>query len=509
MIERIPADMRLLVVAAGLSLLLCARAGVSVVREVQARRFLNRLRRGWTSRILEGFMGGPIARVRERRRGEALNEVVNEPLHASRVYKELLEAGVRFAAAAATIVVLALVSPSMTLFASLSAAALAALTWRRSRGYALKSGRSRIDLQARVLTIVTDVIGGMRQIRIHSLERTVLSDALDRLDGLEENLSRFRLASRLPVVVAEPLVGLLLVAALLAHRLLLGPDQAGAVGSVAVMLLGTQRLFVTLSDLLSLRLAVLAQAPSLRLVHKRLKHGVTLPDRESGPTPGPVSIGCLRFEGVGFSYSPTRNTIHDFSADFSKGTITLLSGESGAGKSTVCDLIMRLIEPSEGRILADGAAIEGISPGAWRRSIGYVSQEPFLFPATVRENITAGLRDTPLAEIVAAAREADAESFIVNLPQGWDTPIGDGGHPLSGGQGQRIALARALVRRPSLLLLDEATSALDAASEARIAASLASHRGERITVAVAHRGAITSVADRTVSLRRSRPAPKR
>jgi ATP-binding cassette subfamily C protein len=180
--------------------------------------------------------------------------------------------------------------------------------------------------------------------------------------------------------------------------------------------------------------------------------------------------------------------------------IAALTGASGAGKSTLADLLGGLISPDSGRLTVDGTPVDPGNRRAWRRKVAYVHQRPVMLAASLRENLTwgrAGFNDSALQ---AALRLAAAD-FALDLPLGLDTPLGDGGRVLSGGEQQRIALARALLGKPDLLILDEATSALDPASEAQVAEAIAGLKGKMTMLVIAHRGLLTELADRTYRLK--------
>jgi len=181
-------------------------------------------------------------------------------------------------------------------------------------------------------------------------------------------------------------------------------------------------------------------------------------------------------------------------------------GASGAGKTTLLHLLCAFYEPTGGAVRIDGVPLADVDPVSWRRCIGYVGQDVFLFNASIRDNIAYGRPDATGAEIEAAARQANAHEFITEQPAGYDSVVGDRGTRLSGGQRQRIALARAFVRRPELLILDEATNALDGVSEHLVQQSIQAVRGECTVVIVAHRLDTILDADHVVVLERGRVA---
>ena len=221
--------------------------------------------------------------------------------------------------------------------------------------------------------------------------------------------------------------------------------------------------------------------------------------------PGAVSIGRaaggIVFDGVSFSYGEdTKTVLSDLTLTIRQGENVALAGPSGAGKTTLCALIPRFYEPTAGRILLDGRDITDITLDSLRKNIGVVEQDVYLFAGTVRENIAYGRDDATEEEIVAAAKNADAYDFIMELPQGFDTYVGERGVKLSGGQKQRISIARVFLKDPAVLILDEATSALDNESELAVRQSLARLAKGRTTLTVAHRLTTIKNADRILVL---------
>ncbi len=212
-----------------------------------------------------------------------------------------------------------------------------------------------------------------------------------------------------------------------------------------------------------------------------------------GAKPLEITAGSVEFEGVHFQYDEDKSALIDLSISFAPGQTTALVGPSGAGKSTILNLIPRFYDPNEGRILIDGQEIQNVTIDSLRRSIALVSQDVTMFNDTVRANIAYGRSNATEEEIVEAARGAAAHEFISELPDGYDTMVGERGLRLSGGQRQRISIARAMLRDAPILLLDEATSSLDSESERQVHLALDRLKRGRTTIVIAHR--LSTVSD--------------
>jgi ATP-binding cassette subfamily B protein len=221
--------------------------------------------------------------------------------------------------------------------------------------------------------------------------------------------------------------------------------------------------------------------------------------------PGP---GRVRFEGVAFGYEPSRLVLEDIELEIDEGRTVALIGRTGSGKTTLAALVPRFYDVTRGRVLVDGFDVRDLERRSLRREIGVISQDPFLFSASVRDNIAFGMPDAPHEAVEAAARAAQAHEFIAELPQEYDTVIGERGLTLSGGQRQRIAIARALLIDPRILILDDATASVDATTESKIRAGLQEVMRDRTTIIIAHRLSTIALADEIVVLDHGRIAAR-
>ena len=221
--------------------------------------------------------------------------------------------------------------------------------------------------------------------------------------------------------------------------------------------------------------------------------------------PGP---GEIRFEHVGFEYLPGRPVLEEIELEIAPGRTVALIGHTGSGKTTLTSLVPRFYDVTSGQVTVDGVDVRDVRLVSLRREIGVISQDPFLFSATVRENIAFGAPELSDEQVEQAARLAQAHEFVERLPKRYDTVIGERGITLSGGQRQRLAIARALAVDPRILILDDATASVDATTEARIRLGLREAMRDRTTLIIAHRLSTIALADEIVVLADGRIAAR-
>jgi ATP-binding cassette subfamily B protein len=224
--------------------------------------------------------------------------------------------------------------------------------------------------------------------------------------------------------------------------------------------------------------------------------------QEIANKPGAVDLvdckGDVHFEHVGFAYTEGTQVLDDFDLHIAPGETVAMVGRTGSGKTTAGRLLNRSYDVNAGRVTIDGRDVRDYTLESLRANVGFVFDEPFLFSVSIRDNIAYGRPGASIEDVIAAAKAADADEFIVRLPEGYDTVVGERGYTLSGGQRQRLAIARTLLVNPPVLVLDDATSAIDAEVEQRIHASLRKLMVDRTTLVIAHRLATISLADRVV-----------
>jgi subfamily B ATP-binding cassette protein MsbA len=271
-------------------------------------------------------------------------------------------------------------------------------------------------------------------------------------------------------------------------------------GTLTVYLAYLAKFFKPVKDLASTTSTIAQATVALERVRTILSADEVVSDRTDAVEFSRAK-GGITFEHVAFSYEDNAPVLRDVSFSIAPGQVVGIVGPTGSGKSTVMSLIPRFYDPMAGRVLLDGTDVTTIKLAALRAQIGFVLQETVLFRGTIRENIAYGRPEATDEEIVAAAKIANADEFIKNMPNGYDSIVGERGDTLSGGQRQRIGIARAVIRNSPIMILDEPTAALDTESEQVVIEALRRLMKGRTVIMIAHRLSTISEADKIVVLK--------
>jgi ATP-binding cassette subfamily B protein len=269
---------------------------------------------------------------------------------------------------------------------------------------------------------------------------------------------------------------------------------AVSLGTVVAFVALLSRLYGPATDLMSLHVDVMTSAAYFERIFEYLDLEPDIADAPDAVAMGRAT-GHIRFEGVSLEYMPGKRAVDSVDIDIAPGTMAALVGPSGAGKTSMTYLVPRLYDPTAGRILLDGHDIRGLTLDSLRQQVGYVTQETFLFHSSVRDNMLIARPDATTEQIRSACESASVMDVIDGLPDGLDTVVGERGYRLSGGEKQRLAIARVLLKDPALLLLDEATASLDTHSERAVQRALGELMGGRTTIVIAHRLSTVLAAD--------------
>jgi ABC-type multidrug transport system fused ATPase/permease subunit len=272
------------------------------------------------------------------------------------------------------------------------------------------------------------------------------------------------------------------------------------VGALTVYLAYLAKFFKPVKDLASMTSSIAQTTVALERIQKILSADEIIREHPEAASPGRAK-GAIAFENIAFGYDDETQVLRDVSFKIEPGQVVGIVGPTGSGKSTVLSLVPRFYDPSGGRILIDGVDVTTLKLNALRAQVGFVLQETVLFRGTIKENIAYGRTGATDAEIIAAAKVANADEFISRMPHGYDTVVGERGDTLSGGQRQRIGIARAVIRNSPIMILDEPTAALDTESEHLVIDALRELMKGRTVIMIAHRLSTISEADKIVVLK--------
>ncbi|MFC4553166.1 MULTISPECIES: ABC transporter ATP-binding protein [Halorussus] len=419
--------------------------------------------------------------------------------------------------------VMVALNPQLALVALLPVPVLALFTARFSTRIQPKYGRMRASVGALNARLENN-LGGMETILTESAEAYEIDRVAEasreyfdaNWDAIRTRITFF------PTLSIISGLGFALTFAVGGYWVLAGPPPlfSGSLtpGAFVTFVIYTQQFVWPIAQFGQIVNGYQRATASSERVYALLNERPNLAD-SADARPLDVTEGAVEFDGVTFSYpdlgegeegekyetetedgSDADPTLSDVTVRAAGGETVGVVGPTGAGKSTLLKLLLRLYDPDEGAVRVDGTDVREATPQSLRRAVGYVSQEPFLFDGMIRENIAYGTFETTDDEIEAAARAAEAHDFVRNLPEGYDTEVGERGVRLFGGQRQRIAIARAVLKDPAILVFDEATSHVDAETEALIQRSLGAVAADRTTFVIAHRLSTVRDADLIVVL---------
>jgi ABC-type multidrug transport system fused ATPase/permease subunit len=459
-----------------------------------------RLRRATKGALFERFLRAGYEEMSRRARGTVVNDI-NGPAEAvvgaltqfgyllTGVFNALLMGGL-----------LLYLSWWATLFIGILAVGTVQ-AWRRfADRRSATCGGVLYGLRGEQNKLQVDAIDGLKVVKAHGLESHLVQrqDALLAAEWPPE--LRLVLYQYGPAVVNE-LVAVIIILGLGVVTFLV-PSLGIRFSMLAAFLLAVRRIAPALALVNQSSVNLNRHRRELEVVDEVLRR---IPQERQGGRPI-ERVEEIRMERVSFAYAsrPDKEILHEVSVAMPRGTVTAIVGPTGAGKSTVAHLVLGLYEPRAGAVMANGETLQAYRLADWRSRLGYVSQDFFVFNTTVRDNITLGDERVSMTQIEWAARAAQLHEFISSLPERYDTVVGDRGLRLSGGQCQRLAIARAILRKPDVLIFDEATSALDNLTERAVYSAISMLHREAIILVIAHRLSTVKEADQILVLQDGR-----
>lgn len=359
-----------------------------------------------------------------------------------------------------------------------------------------KVARQAVEVNARLVGAMQEATQGIAVVKAFTMEEQLAQKMNALISQAENRANKIAQVSERVTPISEMLAGLA-IAGVIGYAAWASSIEGTPPGSVFGFITALLLAYDPARKLARVQVNLERSLVNARMIYELLDTQPRQRDRADAKTLE-IAGGEVRFQQVSFGYDSNLPVLHDVSFTAQAGRTTAIVGGSGAGKSTIVSLIERFYDVSTGAILIDEQNIAGVTRTSLRANIAYVSQHPYLFEGSVRDNIRYGRPDASDAEVEEAARLAYADDFVKTMPQGYETMVGENGVTLSGGQRQRISIARAILRNAPVLLLDEATSALDTESEARVQAALEKIMVGRTTIVIAHRLSTVVRADHIV-----------
>jgi ATP-binding cassette, subfamily B, bacterial len=484
--------------SAAMVVLFATNSLLNLLRSFRLQLVNARLSFGLRSRLFRRILRLPLADIHEMKTGGILSRLSSDVDNAAGLLQQAL-----LGPAFASVRLLVTLSIIFTLDWRIATAVMLAMPpivfvqnlWvRRIRAIWKSMGQDRQDIDGRV----SEALSGLRVVRAFRRERREeLAYAVGHHTVIRKQLLATR-TQRVLALVWDLIVPLAQVTIIGYGGYLVIQGQT-TVGTLVAFQGYLWRLLDPVMTIVNSISETQRGLAALERVFDVLDKAEEKPDREQAVDAPPV-VRELAFEDVAFEYRPGTPVVENFTLRVPGGSVVALVGPSGAGKTTITDLVARFHDPTAGRVTLNGLDLRDIKLGSYRSLLGIVQQEVFLFDGSVRDNIAYSLPTASDEAVREAARRANAEEFILRLPEGYDTVVGERGVKLSGGQRQRLSIARALLADPAILILDEATSNLDTESERLIQSSMKELLRDRTTFVIAHRLSTVRDADHIVVL---------
>ena len=458
------------------------------------------LRGYWMNELMKKYLESNYDFIVNRKQGTLINNVLVETEKAQLCLKFLVQFLSSVLLSIFMLVILFLVSWKVTTIMLLVVGLFVLLSNNLISSYSVRVGAEKLKYAKSVGNQVSESITAIKQVKTLGMEEHILDSFSSVVGKYVKTLSHFRVNSNLPQSIGEVFVVFILVITVVYIISYTESDIKSLVPIVAVFIVVGNRISVQVALLVNSRMQILSNIASLMRINSLVKDDVEREDLENGRKFEGLS-GDIVFNDISFSYGGGNAVFKKLDFAIPKGKFVFLIGDSGSGKSTLIDLLLQLRVPESGSIIIGNNKLSEINIKSWRNTIGYVSQDIMLFNKSIKENIRDGKSDATDEEIESICKKLSADEFIQQLPEGYDTNVGDRGVKLSGGQKQRLVLARSMLHEPDFLIFDEATSALDQGLEEEIIKEIKTNSTGKTILFVTHRLSTAIHADIVYKLR--------
>jgi subfamily B ATP-binding cassette protein MsbA len=493
-LELFPARSSTIVILAVLFLLIILKNMFIILKTKISADFIFGIWNRWTTMIFGMYTYSRYNFLLDQKQGVLMNNLIVEPGRALECINKILEFISKLILTSFMLLILFIASWKVTLFSCVIVAIFLFTVKNTINKYVRNVGKKKISYAQKMSSYASEMITGIRQVKTFSLESEMLKGFRNFANKYANLIRNFKVINVLPQCAGELLIfGVIVLGAIYVVFLSTG-DLKGILPILGLFVFVGQRIIAQVGSLVQDQMRIGGSLDSLYLVDSLIRKGIEKEELGSGKGFEKLT-GDIVLEEIGFRYPNSSVVLDGLNMTIPRGRVTFVLGGSGSGKSTIVDLLLRLQKPNSGRIFVNGVDLEEYSIASWRHKIGFVSQDVLLFNTTIRENILSGKPDANDEELSKAARDVNADKFIMDFPEGYQTVVGDRGLKLSGGQRQRVVLARSLIRNPEVLIFDEATSALDQELEREIIETIKADCKGKTIIFITHRLAAARYAD--------------
>lgn len=478
---------------------------LKIVREYLRSDYAYTFKIDAMEKITKSYFNMPYKDYVKLKHGDLVNNTITETQNASMGLLQLTELITGIITVPAFVALMFVSSYQLTFSMLIMALAVYFFINRPIKLYAERVGNREIFLNQDISSQVSEDFSAMKHIRILGigvLLRKKLSRSLSQIKSI---LVKWDTISASTLPIAETVMVIVIVGYFSYISMFYDKSHfATVLPIVSMIVVVAYKTMSQFSRLLVNKMSVERYLPAMKLVHSLINHDQSEVERkglELGVDPEDIHDKTIGFDSVNFSYNGHMQVLKGASFDIPVGSVTVITGPSGSGKSTIVDLLMGLHAPNSGNITIGEVSLKDVNIKQWRKSIGYVGQDVFLFHSTIEENICIDSCDVDRKLVRCVCEDVGLDSFIMNLPEGYNTVVGDRGAMLSGGQRQRVSIARALIKRPDILILDEATSALDNKTATYVIKNIIKSMKNKTIIVITHRNDILKYANYVYDLK--------